>query len=50
MEQVLGKMRMENYDEIYIFPLYPQYASASSGSTIEKAFRIINKWWVIQEV
>ena len=50
MEDVLGKMRMENYDEIYIFPLYPQYASASSGSTIEKAFKIINKWWTIPEV
>tara|TARA_B100001093_G_scaffold517524_1_gene599303 strand:- start:2177 stop:3202 length:1026 start_codon:yes stop_codon:yes gene_type:complete len=50
MEEVLGKMRMKNYDELYIFPLYPQYASASSGSTIEKAFKIINKWWVIPEV
>ena len=50
MEDVLGKMRLKNYDEIYIFPLYPQYASASSGSTIEKAFKIINKWWVIPEV
>ena len=50
MDDVLGKMRMKNYDEIYIFPLYPQYASASSGSTIEKAFNIINKWWVIPEV
>ena len=47
MENVLGKMRTENYDKIYIFPLYHQYASASSGSTIEKAFKIINKWWVI---
>ena len=34
MEDVLGKMRLKNYDELYIFPLYPQYASASSGSTI----------------
>jgi ferrochelatase len=50
MDDVLSEMRMKNYDEIYIFPLYPQYASASTGSTIEKAFRIINKWWVIPEV
>jgi ferrochelatase len=50
MEDVLGEMRLKNYDEIYIFPLYPQYASASSGSTIEKAFKLINKWWVIPEV
>ena len=50
MDKVLEKMSKQNYDELYIFPLYPQYASASSGSTIEKAFRIINKWWVIPEV
>ena len=50
MDKVLGEMRLKNYDEIYIFPLYPQYASASTGSTIEKAFKIINKWWVIPEV
>ena len=50
MDNVLSKMRLKNYDEIYILPLYPQYASASSGSTIEKAFKIINKWWTIPEV
>jgi protoporphyrin/coproporphyrin ferrochelatase len=50
METVLTKMRLKNYDELYILPLYPQYASASSGSTIEKAFKIINKWWTIPEV
>jgi ferrochelatase len=50
MESVLAEMRSKNYDEIYIFPLYPQYASASSGSTIEKAFKIISKWWVIPEI
>ena len=50
MDKVLGEMRLKNYDEIFIFPLYPQYASASTGSTIEKAFKIINKWWVIPEV
>ena len=50
MDDVLAEMRLKNYDEIYIFPLYPHYASASSGSTIEKAFKIINKWWVIPEI
>ena len=50
MDKVLEEMRLKNYDEIFIFPLYPQYASASTGSTIEKAFKIINKWWVIPEV
>ena len=50
MDKVLEKMSKKNYDELYIFPLYPQYASASTGSTLEKAFRIINKWWVIPEI
>ena len=27
MEDVLGEMRLKNYDEIYIFPLYPQVES-----------------------
>ena len=50
MDDVLNRMRTKNYDEIIIFPLYPQYASASSGSSIEKALNIINKWWVIPEI
>ncbi len=50
MNDVLKKMSQKNYDELYIFPLYPQYASATSGSTIEKAFKIIKKWWVIPEI
>ncbi len=50
MDSILKKMSAKNYDEIYIFPLYPQYASASTGSTLEKAFKIINNWWVIPEI
>jgi protoporphyrin/coproporphyrin ferrochelatase len=50
MENVLEKMRLENYDRIIIFPLFPQYASATTGSAIEKAIKIITKWWVIPEL
>lgn len=50
MEDVLGKMQKENYDKIIILPLFPQYASASTGSAIEKAMKIIQSWWVIPEV
>ena len=50
MPEVLEKMRKANYDEIIIFPLYPQYASATTGSTLEKAMEIISKWYVIPEV
>jgi ferrochelatase len=50
MDSVLEKMRLANYDQLIIIPLFPQFASASSGSAIEKAMNIIRKWWVIPEV
>jgi ferrochelatase len=50
LETVLERMRLANYDRIIILPLFPQYASASSGSAIEKAMQIISKWWVIPQI
>lgn len=50
LDVVLERMRLANYDQLIIIPLFPQYASASSGSAIEKAMDIIRKWWVIPEV
>lgn len=50
MDDILEKMRNQNYDKIIILPLFPQYASATNGSAAEKAMRIISKWWVIPEI
>jgi len=50
MDSVMSRMKTANYDEIIILPLFPQYASASSGSAIEKAMNIIRKWWVIPDI
>jgi ferrochelatase len=50
MDDVLEKMRKQNYDRILILPLFPHYASATSGSAADKAMKIIKKWWVIPEV
>lgn len=50
LDVVLERMRKANYDRIVILPLFPQFASASSGSAIEKAMDIIRKWWVIPEI
>ncbi len=50
MDSVLERMRQANYDRIVILPLYPQYASASTGSTLEKALSVIAKWYVIPEI
>jgi len=50
MYDVMEEMRAKNYDKIILLPLFPQYASASTGSAIELAMDIIRKWWVIPEV
>ena len=50
MYDVMEEMRTKNYDKIILLPLFPQYASASTGSAIELAMDIIRKWWVIPEV
>ena len=50
MDVVLDRMHKANYEQIIIIPLFPQYASASSGSAIEKAMNLIRKWWVIPEI
>lgn len=50
MESVLEEMRRKNYGKIIVLPLFPQYASASGGTAIEKAVNIIRKWWVIPEI
>ncbi len=44
---VLAQIKKKNYDKIIVLPLFPQYASASNGSAIEKVMDEVKKWWVI---
>ena len=50
MDHVMARMEKDRYDRICILPLYAQYASATTGSTLEKAFKILSRWYVIPEV
>lgn len=50
MASELEKIRKSSPDKIIVIPLYPQYASASTGSTMEETMRIMKDWWVIPEV
>ena len=47
---VLEEIRKKNYAKIIVIPLYPQYASSSTGSTLEKVMQVVSKWWVIPEI
>jgi len=50
MYDVLEKMRKENYEHIIVLPLFPQYASATNGSAIELAMKIIGRWWATPQI
>ncbi len=50
IESALNKLREQQVEKIIIIPLYPQYASSSTGSSVEEAMRIIKKWEVTPSV
>ena len=50
LEKVLNGMKEKNYKKIIVVPLFPQYASATAGSVIDKVMKIVRKWWVIPEI
>ena len=50
LNNVIKQMENKNYGMIIILPLFPQYASASTGSAIEKAVKLISRWWIIPEI
>ncbi|MFB6257883.1 MAG: ferrochelatase, partial [Flavobacteriales bacterium] len=47
---VLEKMRKQKHEKLIVVPLFPQFASSSSGSALQKAMETIKDWWVIPEV
>lgn len=50
MDVALEKLKKMDLKKLIIIPLFPHYASASTGSVMEKAMKIISKWWVIPEI
>lgn len=50
IDSVLEELLSEPLDEIVILPLYPQYASASTGSSLEKVFASIGRRWNVPAI
>ncbi len=40
---VLEQMRKRNYDRIIVLPMFPHYASASTGSAVEEVMRVMQQ-------
>lgn len=47
IDQALNNLRASGMDELLVLPFFPQYASATTGSVLEKVFSIIKQWQVI---
>ncbi|MCW3084293.1 MAG: ferrochelatase [Bacteroidetes bacterium] len=50
LKSALDKLRLAQVEKIIMIPMYPQYASSSTGSSIEEAIRVIRKWEVTPSV
>jgi protoporphyrin/coproporphyrin ferrochelatase len=47
---VMEQMKKRNYSKIIVVPLFPQYASASTGSAHDEVMRVLRSWWVIPDI
>ena len=50
IEIAINKIIEKNPDEIIILPLFPHYASATTGSVYEEVSRILSKQWVVPKI
>jgi ferrochelatase len=50
IRSVLAHFKDKGFKQLIVIPLYPQYASASSGSTVEEVMKVISSWEVIPEI
>lgn len=50
IQSQLDRIQKGNYDKIVVLPLYPHYASSSTGSTMEEVMRIVSNWWTVPEI
>lgn len=50
IESALEELRSVNVKRIIVIPLFPQYASASTGSVSEKVNTLVSKWQIIPSV
>jgi len=50
MRKALERFRQAKVNKLILLPLYPQYASSSTGSSLQLAFETIARWEVMPEV
>jgi ferrochelatase len=46
----LDELKKENCPTIHVIPLFPQYASATTGSVIDRVMEIVKDWQIIPNI
>ena len=50
IDSVIAKLMAQSPQELVVMPLYPQYASSSTGSTLEAIYKILSKKWNVPAI
>ncbi len=50
LESALNELKEANVKRIIVIPLFPQYASATTGSVNKKVGEIVSKWWITPSI
>lgn len=50
IEKAVEIFKDKAIDKLIVLPLYPQYASASTGSSIEEVMKVVGQWQIIPDV
>ncbi|QNF33282.1 ferrochelatase [Adhaeribacter swui] len=50
IQGALEELRNKFVDRIIVLPLFPQYASASTGSVQDKVMEIVKDWWIVPDI
>jgi ferrochelatase len=50
IEKALQKFKSPQFDKIIVIPLFPQYASASTGSVQEEVMRNLSQWQIVPHI
>lgn len=50
IESALQKLQDSRVESIRVIPMFPQYASASTGSVMEKVMKIVANWFTIPPI
>jgi len=50
LKEVLETIREKGFRKLVVVPLFPHYASSTTGTVVQRIMELIGKWYVIPEV